>query len=221
MKIAVSAKRMDIDSEIDERYGRAAYILLVDSESFEVTVLDNSENINAAQGAGIQAASMVSGSGADVLITGSCGPKAMTAFSATSIQVFTGQTGTVRQAVERFKQGGLKPADQANVGEKFGMGGGTGGNAGRFSSRTGGRGMGMAGGGRSMGGGGGRGKGGGGRCMGGSGRGMGMGRGAGMQGSGNLPPASASEQESLAELKQQAADLQKQMEMIQKKIKNM
>jgi len=165
MKIAVSAKGMGIDSEIDERFGRAAYILIVDSASLEVTVLDNTENINAAQGAGIQAASMVSGSGAEALLTGSCGPKAMTAFSATNIRVFTGQTGTVRQAVERFNQGMLQPATQADVGEKFGM---TGGNAGGFSSRTGGRcmggsgrGMGMGGGGRSMGGGG--------RRMGGSG----------------------------------------------------
>ncbi len=220
MKIAVSAKGMDIDSEIDERFGRAAYLLIIDTENFDVMVLDNSENINAAQGAGIQAASMVSGSGAQAVITGSCGPKAMTAFSATNIQVFTGQTGSVRQAVERFKQGGLQPADQANVGEKFGMTGGAGGNAGGFSSRTGGRcmggsgrGMGMAGGGRGMGGGG--------RCMSGSGRGMGMGRGTGMQGSANLPPAAASKQERLAELKQQAADLQQQMEDIQKKIKNM
>ena len=164
---------------------------------------------------------MVSGSGAQALLTGSCGPKAMTAFSATNIQVFTGQTGSVRQAVERFKQNGLQPADQANVGEKFGMTGGTGGNAGSFSSRTGGRGLGMAGGGRGMGGGGGRGMGGGGgRCMGGSGQGMGMGRGTGMPGSGNLPPAAASKQESLAELKKQADDLQQQMEAIQKKIKN-
>ncbi len=219
MKIAVSAKGMDIDSEIDERFGRAAYILIVDSASLEVTVLDNTENINAAQGAGIQAASMVSESGAQALLTGSCGPKAMTAFSATNIQVFTGQTGTVRQAVERFKQNGLQPADQANVGEKFGMTGGAGGNAGSFSSRKGGRCMGGSGRGMGMSGGG-RGMGGGGRSMSGSGRGMGMGRGTGMQGSGNLPPTAASKQESLAELKKQAADLQQQMEAIQKKIEN-
>ncbi len=196
MKIAVSAKGMDIDSEIDERFGRAAYLLIIDTENLNVTVLDNSENINAAQGAGIQAASMVSGSGAEALLTGSCGPKAMTAFSATNIQVFTGQTGSVRQAVERFKQNRLLPADQANVGEKFGMTGGAGGNAGSFSSRKGGR------------------------CMGGSGRGMGMDRGTGVQGFGNLPPTALSKQESLAELKKQAADLQQQMEAIHKKIEN-
>ncbi|MBC2716330.1 MAG: dinitrogenase iron-molybdenum cofactor biosynthesis protein [Desulfobacteraceae bacterium] len=219
MKIAVSSKGVGIDSEIDERFGRAAYILIIDSDSLDVEVLDNSENINAAQGAGIQAASMVSGKGAEALLTGSCGPKAMTAFSATGIQVFTGQTGTVRQAVERFKQGGLQPSAGANVVEKFGMTGGSGVNAGGPQSRMGGgsmggsgRGMGMKGGGRGMGGGG--------RCMGGSGRGMGGGRGMGMQGVGNFPPAASSKQESLAELKKQAADLQQQMEEIQRKIKN-
>lgn len=219
MKIAVSAKGMGIDSEIDERFGRAAYILIVDSGSLEISVLDNSENINAAQGAGIQAASMVSGSGADVLITGSCGPKAMTAFSATNIQVFTGQTGTVRQAVERFNQGGLQAAGKANVGEKFGMTGSADGKTGSFPSRKGGRSMGGSGRGMGMSGGG-RGMGGGGRCMGGSGRGMGMGRGTGIPGTGQVPPANTSRQESLAELKKQATDLQRQMELIQKKIEN-
>ncbi len=212
MKIAVSSKGVALDSEIDERFGRAAYILIVDPASFDAEVLDNSENINAAQGAGIQAASMVSGKGAKALLTGFCGPKAMTAFSAAGIQVFTGQTGTVRQAVERFKQGGLQPAAKANVVEKFGMTGGAGVNASGPQSRTGGRRMGGSGRGMGMGGGG--------RCMGGSGRGMGGGRGMGMQGAGNLSPAVSSKQESLAELKKQAADLQQQMEEIQRKIKN-
>jgi hypothetical protein len=162
---------------------------------------------------------MVSGSGAEAVITGSCGPKAMTAFSATNIPVFTGQAGTVRQAVERFSQGGLQPAAKANVGEKFGMTGSAGGEGGRFSSRKGGRCMSGSGRGMSMSGGG-RGMGGGGRCMGGSGRGLGVGRGAGMPGTGQVTPANTSGRESLAELKKQAADLQRQMESIQKKIEN-
>lgn len=210
MKIAVSSQGAGIDSQLDQRFGRAAFILIVDTDSMDVEVLDNSENINAAQGAGIQAASMVSGKGAEALLTGSCGPKAMTAFSATGVKVFTGQSGTVRQAVERFKQGGLQPTAEANVGEKYGVSG-TGVNPAAGQFQGGGRKMG-GGGGRCMGGGGGRGMGGGG--------GRGMGGGMGMQGAGNSSPAGSPKQESLAELKKQAADLQQQMEEIQKKINN-
>ena len=214
MKIAVTSKGTDLDSEIDERFGRAAYILIVDPDSMKVEVLDNSENNNVAQGAGIQAASMVSGKGAQALLTGFCGPKAMTAFSGVGIEVFTGQAGTVRQAVEAYKQGNLQPSATANVGEKFGMAG-TGAQAGSmFQPRTGGRGMG-GGGGRAMGGG--R------RCLGGSGRGMGMGmrRATGISGAGSFSPAASPQKENIDDLKKQAAELQRQMDAIQNKIKNM
>lgn len=211
MKIAVTSKGTDLDSEIDERFGRAAYILVVDPDSMEIEVLDNSENNNAAQGAGIQAASMVSGKGAQALLTGFCGPKAMTAFSGVGIQVFTGQAGTVRQAVEAYKQGNLQPSATANVGEKFGMAG-TGAQAGStFQPRGGGRGMG----------GGGRGMGGGRRCLGGSGRGMGMGRATGIPGTERFSPSVSPQKETIDDLKKQAAQLQRQMDAIQNKIKNM
>ena len=211
MKIAVTAKGMNLDSEIDERFGRAAHILIVDTDSLDFEVLDNSENITAAQGAGIQAASMVSSKGARALLTGFCGPKAMTAFSGVGIAVFTGRTGTVRQAVEAYKQGILKPSARANVGEKFGMTATAGQTKSMPQPGTGGRGMG----------GGGRGMGGGRRCMGGSGRGMGMGRGQGMPGAGNFSPMVSSKEENIEELKKQAAELQRQMDEIQKKIENM
>ena len=218
MRIAVTSKGTGLDSEIDERFGRAAYILIVDPETTDVEVLDNSENINAAQGAGIQAASMVSGKGAEALLTGFCGPKAMTAFAGAGVAVYTGQTGTVRQAVARYKQGDLKPAGQANVGEKFGVNGVAGASGRMPVSVPGGTGRGMGGGGRAMGG---RGMGGGRRCMGGSGRGMGMGRGMGVPDSGALPPNTAEKTENIADLKKQAAELQRQLEAIQDKIKGM
>lgn len=204
MKIAVTSKGTDLDSEIDERFGRAAYILIVDPDSMNVEVLDNAENNNAAQGAGIQAASMVSGKGAQALLTGFCGPKAMTAFSGVGIQVFTGQAGTVRQAVEAYKQGNLQPSATANVGEKFGMAGAAPQAGNTFQPRAGGRGM---GGGR--------------RCLGGSGRGMGMGRATGIPGAGDFSLPASPQKENIDDLKKQAAELQRQMDAIQNKIKNM
>ena len=59
MKIAVTSQGTSLDSQVDPRFGRAAYILIVDTETFEFEVLDNKENANALKGAGIQAASMV------------------------------------------------------------------------------------------------------------------------------------------------------------------
>ena len=76
MKLAVTAKGPELDSEVDPRFGRAMYIIVVDEESLDFEAVDNSANANAFKGAGIQAATMISGKGAEVLLTGYCGPKA-------------------------------------------------------------------------------------------------------------------------------------------------
>ena len=115
MKIAVTSKGVDLDSEVDPRFGRAAYILVVDSESLSFEVLDNKENVNAFKGAGIQAAKMVSEKGADVLLTGYCGPNAFKAMKAAKIDVANDAKGTVREAVAAYEAGTMPLAEDANV----------------------------------------------------------------------------------------------------------
>ncbi|MFO7560190.1 MAG: NifB/NifX family molybdenum-iron cluster-binding protein [Desulfobacterales bacterium] len=115
MKIAVTSKGTDLDSIVDPRFGRAAYILIVDSETYAFDVLDNHENVNAFKGAGIQAATMVSEKGADVLLTGFCGPNAFKTLSAAKIKVVNDASGTVKDAVDAFKQGKLSFAGKANT----------------------------------------------------------------------------------------------------------
>ncbi len=115
MKIAVTSKGTSLGSEVDPRFGRAAFILVVDSESFDFEVIDNSENINAFKGAGIQAASMISDKGAEILLTGYCGPNAFKALNAAKIKVAADVKGTVKDAVKLFVEGKLTYSDQANV----------------------------------------------------------------------------------------------------------
>ncbi len=221
MKIAVSSTGKDLNSQIDPRFGRCACFVIVETEDMRFKAFDN-ENIALSGGVGIQSASFISSHGVVAVLTGNCGPNAMKALSAAGIKVFTGQTGTVMEAVERYKNSGLQPSITATVPEKSGIGGsevnsdvqpqGTG----RGMDGGGGRGMG-GGGGRGMGGGGGRGMGGGGgRGMGGGG---GRGGGADMQqGEGDAGTADASRQEELTALKKQAAELQKQIEKFETKI---
>jgi predicted Fe-Mo cluster-binding NifX family protein len=115
MKIAVTSTGTDLDSEVDPRFGRAPYFLIVDSETFEFEVLDNKENVNALKGAGIQAAGMVSKKGAEVLVTGFCGPNAFKAMSAAKIGVANNASGTVRDVVQAYLDGKLPLADSADV----------------------------------------------------------------------------------------------------------
>jgi predicted Fe-Mo cluster-binding NifX family protein len=115
MKIAVTSTGTDLDSQVDPRFGRAAYILVVDSETFDFEVLDNKENVNALKGAGIQAASMVSDKGAAVLLTGFCGPNAFKVLQAAKIGVANDASGAVRSAVTAYLDGKLPLSDSANV----------------------------------------------------------------------------------------------------------
>ena len=115
MKIAVTSQGKSLDSQVDPRFGRAAYILIVDSETFGFEVLDNKDNINSLQGAGIQAATNIHNKGAEVLLTGFCGPNAFKTLKAAGVKIANDASGTVREAVQSFLDGKMTFADSANV----------------------------------------------------------------------------------------------------------
>ena len=114
MKIAVTSKGIRLGSEVDPRFGRAPYILIVDSDTLAFEVVDNSDNVNAFKGAGIQAATMVSDKGASVLMTGYCGPKAFATLEAAEVKVVSDVTGTVREAVQAIREGKVIYSTAAN-----------------------------------------------------------------------------------------------------------
>lgn len=115
MKIAVTAKDSTLASEVDPHFGRARKFIVVDSETGQFEVRDNMQNLNAAQGAGIQAAQTVAGLGADILVTGNVGPKAFRALSAAGIRIFLAKSGTVAEAVANCSASRLPEATSANV----------------------------------------------------------------------------------------------------------
>ncbi|MCP3873425.1 MAG: dinitrogenase iron-molybdenum cofactor biosynthesis protein [Desulfobacteraceae bacterium] len=114
MKIAVTAQGNKLDSELDPRFGRASYILIVDTETLEFEACDNAKNKDAFKGAGIQAAAMVANEDAEVLMTGFCGPNAFKTLEAAGVKVVDDQSGRVIDAVQRFKQGDVIFANGAN-----------------------------------------------------------------------------------------------------------
>ena len=115
MKVLITAQGKDLESAVDPRFGRAQYFLLIDSESEAFTVHENSQNLNAPQGAGIQAGSTVIELGAEALITGNVGPKAFSVLQSGKVAMYIGATGTVKEALQAFKAGTLQCTDSANV----------------------------------------------------------------------------------------------------------
>jgi len=130
MKVAISAAGRNLDSQIDPRFGRCQYLLIVDSESMRFEVLENPA-VMAPGGAGIQAAELVGKMGARAVITGGCGPNAYQVLSAAGIDVFLGASGSAREAVERYRRGELRTAPGPSAGPHAGMGRGMGGGMGR------------------------------------------------------------------------------------------
>lgn len=115
MKIAITASGQDLNAPVDPRFGRAPYILIVDDENMDFEVLDNMKNVQAFKGAGIQAATTVSDKGAEVLLTGYCGPNAFKTLKAGGVKVVQDVTGTVEKAVRTFMSGNLAYSEEPNA----------------------------------------------------------------------------------------------------------
>lgn len=120
MKICVTSKGDTLSAEVDPRFGRAAFFLLIDTETLKFDAVAN-HNINSAGGAGTNSAKLVVDGSCEAVLTGNCGPKAMAALQAGSIAIYTGVSGTVEQAVENFKNGCYNLAKEPSVGNKAGM----------------------------------------------------------------------------------------------------
>ncbi len=114
MKLAVTSQGDRLDSQLDPRFGRAVYILIVDTKTLEYEVLDNKKNKNSFKGSGIQAAAMVSTHGAEVVLTGFCGSKAFETLEASGVKVVNDQSGRIINVVQKFKQGNVVFATRAN-----------------------------------------------------------------------------------------------------------
>ncbi|MBN1418034.1 MAG: 4Fe-4S binding protein [Planctomycetes bacterium] len=192
MKIAVTAQGPSLDDDVDPRFGRCAYFLVVDTESQQFEAVEN-PNLAAGHGAGIQSAQMIAERGASAVLTGNCGPNAYETLRAAGIDVVVGVSGSIRGAVERFETGTVAPTAGPNVAGHFGTG------AAGSSANPGpgkGRGLGMGG-----------------------GRGGGMGRGRGMGRRGGAPfgavPAGADE---IADLRAQADMLSAELQAIRNRM---
>jgi len=121
MKIAITATGPDLDAQVDPRFGRCRYFVIVDLETTtKFEALENSSAMGSG-GVGISAAQMIAGKGVEAVITGNCGPNAHQALSAAGIKVITGVTGNIRDAIEGYKSGKLQASSQPNVSAHSGM----------------------------------------------------------------------------------------------------
>lgn len=115
MIICVTTSGESSDSPMDTRFGRAARFAVHDTATGSWSFADNTQNRDAVQGAGIQAALNAVKTGASVVVSGHCGPKAFKVLTAEGIEIYYGENMTVKQAAEAYLAGKLKKADAADV----------------------------------------------------------------------------------------------------------
>jgi predicted Fe-Mo cluster-binding NifX family protein len=115
MKVAVTAQEKELGGQIDPRFGRAKFLIVVDTDTDGFEIHDNTVNLNATQGAGIQTGQNIANLDVDAVITGNVGPNAFRTLNASKIKVFLTEKQTIQEAIESFKAGKLKEVNQVNV----------------------------------------------------------------------------------------------------------
>ena len=120
MKICITSEGKTLESKVDPRFGRCKYFIFVDTESLQFETIENS-SLNSTGGAGIQAGQLMSAQKVKAVLTGNVGPNGHQVLSAAGIEIFTGVSGTVKEAIENHKLGKYSLAVNPTVGSKFGM----------------------------------------------------------------------------------------------------
>lgn len=107
MKIAFTTNGNDLNALLDNRFGRAVRFLIYDTDSQSFSLIDNQQNLNAAQGAGVQSAETIARQGVQVLISGQCGPKAYRVLSSAGIKIYTAGVMKIAEALAQYQAGQL------------------------------------------------------------------------------------------------------------------
>jgi len=115
MKIAVSAGGDSPEAVLEPRFGRAMNFLIFDTADGTTTVINNRQQLDAAQGAGIQAALTVINAGAQAVITRHCGPKAFRMLRTGGIKIYLTDAATAGEAFERYRRGELAEVENPDV----------------------------------------------------------------------------------------------------------
>ncbi|MBF0226271.1 MAG: NifB/NifX family molybdenum-iron cluster-binding protein [Desulfobacterales bacterium] len=114
-RIAITSTGNELNSDMDQRFGRAAYFIIIDPETMEFEAIDNQKNLDLSQGAGIQAGKIIVDKKVNVLITGNCGPKAFKILENSGVKVALNINGKVIDAVSKYKNNELKFSNLPNV----------------------------------------------------------------------------------------------------------
>ncbi len=120
MKICITSEGTALESNIDPRFGRCRYFIVIDTDTMEFHAIDNA-NSQASGGAGIQSGQLMASNHVKAVLTGNVGPNAFQTLQAAGIEIYTGVSGTVGEALKKYKEGAFKKTQGPTVNAKKGV----------------------------------------------------------------------------------------------------
>jgi predicted Fe-Mo cluster-binding NifX family protein len=120
MKICITSTGQGMDSEVDPRFGRCQYFMVIDTLTGKSEAIDNA-GIQQAGGAGIQSGQFMVSKGVEVILTGNMGPNAFEVAQSAGVKVITGVSGKISEVLERYKSGKFEAAKNPSVSSKSGI----------------------------------------------------------------------------------------------------
>lgn len=121
MKIAITARGDALSSQMDERFGRCAYFIVLDTDNPDGFKAIKNDAAEAGGGAGIRAAQMVIDAGVQAVVSGNFGPKAFDALSAADVGLYAVSASTVSEALDIFRDNKARHLESATAAAHAGL----------------------------------------------------------------------------------------------------
>ncbi|MDP8299708.1 MAG: NifB/NifX family molybdenum-iron cluster-binding protein [Candidatus Tantalella remota] len=119
MKICITSQGNNLEAQLDPRFGRCQYFVIVDTDTDAIDVLEN-PNKDGMGGVGVQSGQSMAEKQVKVVLTGNVGPNAYQTLNAAGIEVITGVTGTIKEVLDKYKKGEFKSTQGPSVDSHFG-----------------------------------------------------------------------------------------------------
>ena len=120
MKVCVTSQGENLDSMVDPRFGRCQYFIIADTDTLEFEAVKNS-SMDSSGGAGIQSGQLIAEKQVKAVLTGNVGPNAFQTLKAAGLEVITGVSGNIKEAIEKYKNNEFKTTDGPSVNSHFGI----------------------------------------------------------------------------------------------------
>ncbi len=121
MKICITSTGTSLDSNVDPRFGRCPFFIIYDTNTDTFEAIENTSR-QAMGGAGIQSGQLIASKNVEAVLSGNFGPNAFRVLQAANIKMFSNVSGTVKEAIEKFKNGQLTETSAPDVQSHYGMG---------------------------------------------------------------------------------------------------